>query len=60
MIEFKEVYQTNHMRIGNPTNNEYFLKLNEINQQIQDLFLAKIADTARTVNCDVILGDRTT
>ena len=60
MIEFKEVYQTNHMRIGNPTNNEYFLKLNEINQQIQDLFLAKIADTTRTVNCDVMLGDSTT
>lgn len=60
MIEFKEVYQTNHMRIGNPTNNEYFLKLNEINQQIQDLFLAKIADTTTTVNCDVMLGDSTT
>ncbi len=60
MIEFKEVYQINHMRIGNPTNNEYFLKLNEINQQIQDRFLSRINDTTRTVSCDVMLGDSTT
>ena len=60
MIEFKEVYQTNHMRIGNPTKNEYFLKLNEINRQIQDQFLAKIKNTTRTVKCDVMLGDSTT
>ena len=60
MIEFKEVYQTNHMRIGNPTKNEYFLELNEINQQIQDLFLTKINDVTRTVNCNVMLGDSTT
>ena len=33
MIEFKEVYQTNHMRIGNTTNNEYFLELNQINDE---------------------------
>lgn len=60
MIEFKEVYQTNHMRIGNPTKNEYFLKLNEINRQIQDQFLAKIKNTTRTVKCNVMLGDSTT
>ena len=60
MIEFKEVYQINHMRIGNLTKNEYFLKLNEINQKIQDLFLVKITDTTRTVNCNVMLGDSTT
>lgn len=60
MIEFKEVYQTNHMRIGNPTKNEYFLKLNEINLQLQDHFLAKIKNTTRTVKCDVMLGDSTT
>ena len=60
MIEFKEVYQINHMRIGNPTNNEYFLKLNNINQMIQDLFLIKIKDVTRTVSCDVMLGDSTT
>jgi len=60
MIEFKEVYQTNHMRIGNTTKNEYFLKLNEINQQIQEQFLAKIKNTTRTVKCDVMLGDSTT
>ena len=60
MIEFKEVYQINHMRIGNPTNNEYLLKLNNINQMIQDLFLIKIKDVTRTVSCDVMLGDSTT
>ena len=60
MIEFKEVYQTNHMRIGNTTNNEYFLELNKINQQIQDQFLTKIKDVTRTVKCDVMLGDSTT
>ena len=60
MIEFKEVYQINHMRIGNLTKNEYFLKLNEINQKIQDLFLVKITDTTRTVNCNVMLWDSTT
>ena len=60
MIEFKEVYQINHMRIGNPTNNEYFLKLNDLNQKIQDLFLIKINDVTRTVSCDVMLGDSTT
>tara|TARA_X000001036_G_C20522099_1_gene742542 strand:+ start:118 stop:951 length:834 start_codon:yes stop_codon:yes gene_type:complete len=48
------------MRIGNPTKNEYFLKLNEINRQIQDQFLAKIKNTTRTVKCDVMLGDSTT
>ncbi len=60
MIEFKGVYQINHMRIGNPTKNEYFLKLNEINQQIQDQFLIKIKDATRTVDCNVMLGDSTT
>ena len=60
MIGFKEVYQTNHMRIGNSTNNEYFLELNKINQQIQDQFLTKINDVTRTVKCDVMLGDSTT
>tara|TARA_B100001540_G_scaffold232919_1_gene207168 strand:- start:687 stop:1520 length:834 start_codon:yes stop_codon:yes gene_type:complete len=48
------------MRIGNPTNNEYFLKLNNLNQKIQDLFLIKIRDATRTVSCDVMLGDSTT
>ncbi len=60
MIEFKEVYQTNLMRIGNKTNNEYFLELNKINQEIQDLFLKKINEATRTVKCDVMLGDSTT
>tara|TARA_Y100000996_G_scaffold380296_1_gene334077 strand:+ start:2144 stop:3007 length:864 start_codon:yes stop_codon:yes gene_type:complete len=60
MIEFKEVYQTNHMRIGNMANNEYLLELNKINQEIQDLFLRKIKDATRTVKCNVMLGDSTT
>jgi len=60
MIEFKEVYQTNHMRIGNITNNEYLLELNKINQEIQDLFLKKINNVTRTIECDVMLGDSTT
>ena len=60
MIEFKEVYQTNHMRIGNTTNNEYFLELNQINEKIQKKFLSKINDVTRSVKCDVMLGDSTT
>ena len=48
------------MRIGNPTNNEYFLRLNDLNQKIQDLFLIKINDATRTVSCAVMLGDSTT
>tara|TARA_Y100000590_G_scaffold398779_1_gene481445 strand:+ start:3639 stop:4502 length:864 start_codon:yes stop_codon:yes gene_type:complete len=60
MIEFKEVYQTNHMRIGNTTNNEYFLELNDINQKIQQKFLSKINNVTRTTKCDVMLGDSTT
>jgi len=60
MIEFKEVYQTNHMRIGNTSNSEYFLKLNQINEEIQQKFLLKINDAIRSVKCDVMLGDSTT
>ena len=60
MIEFKEVYQTNHMRIGNITNDEYVLKLNKINQNIQERFLKKINETTQTVKCNVMLGDSTT
>ena len=48
------------MRIGNPTNNEYFLRLNDLNQKIQDLFLIKINDATRTVSCAVMLVDSTT
>ena len=60
MIEFKEVYQTNHMRIGNTTNNEYILELNKINQDIQKKFLTKINEVTQTVKCNVMLGDSTT
>ena len=60
MIEFKEVYQTNHMRIGTTSNNEYFLELNKINQKIQDQFLGNINHVTRTVKCNVMLGDSTT
>ena len=48
------------MRIGNPTNNEYFLELNQINEKIQVEFLKKITYETRTVDCNVMLGDSTT
>jgi len=48
------------MRIGNPTNNEFFLELNKINQDIQNSFLKRIAHETRNVFCDVMLGDSTT
>jgi len=48
------------MRIGNPTNNELFLELNKINEEIQNGFLKKIIHETRTVDCNVMLGDSTT
>ena len=48
------------MRIGNPTNNELFLELNKINEDIQKGFLKKIIQETRTVECNVMLGDSTT
>jgi len=48
------------MRIGNPTNNEFLLELNEINEKIQIEFLKKIIHETRSVNCDVMLGNSTT
>ena len=48
------------MRIGNPTNNEFFLELNKINEEIQNSFLKKISHETRSVSCDVMLGDSTT
>ena len=48
------------MRIGNPTNNEFFLELNKINEEIQNSFLKKIIYETRSVSCDVMLGDSTT
>ena len=60
MIEFKEVYERNHMRIGNITNNEFFSELNKLNEKIQEEFLKKIIHETRTVTCDVMLGDSTT
>jgi hypothetical protein len=60
MIEFKEVYERNHMRIGNVTNNEFFLELNKLNEKIQEEFLKKIIHETRSVTCNVMLGDSTT
>ncbi len=60
MIEFKEVYERNPMRVGNITNNQFFLELNEINEKIQNNFLKKILYETRSVSCDVMLGDSTT
>ena len=48
------------MRIGNPTNNEFLLELNKINEKIQDEFLKKVMYETRSVDCDVMLGDSTT
>ena len=48
------------MRIGNPTNNEFFLELNKINEEVQNSFLKKISHETRSVSCDVMLGDSTT
>ena len=48
------------MRIGNPSNNEFILELNKINEEIQVEYLKKIIHVTRSVNCDVMLGDSTT
>jgi hypothetical protein len=48
------------MRIGNTTNNEFFLELNQINNLIQEEFLKKIKHETRSVDCNVMLGDGTT
>ena len=48
------------MRIGNTTNNDFFLELNKINEKIQDEFLKKIAYETRNISCDVMLGDNST
>ena len=48
------------MRIGNSTNNEFFLELNKINEDIQNSFLKRIVHETRNVSCDVMLGDSTT
>ena len=48
------------MRIGNPTNNEFFLELNQTNETIQEEYLQKIKYETRSVECNVMLGDSTT
>tara|TARA_B110000014_G_scaffold129434_1_gene89238 strand:+ start:589 stop:1434 length:846 start_codon:yes stop_codon:yes gene_type:complete len=48
------------VRIGNTTNNDFFLELNKINEKIQDEFLKKIAYETRNISCDVMLGDSST
>jgi hypothetical protein len=48
------------MRIGNTTNNDFFLELNKINEKIQDEFLKKIVYETRNISCDVMLGDSST
>ena len=47
------------MRIGNKTDNEFFLELNKINDKIQEKFLNNITYHTRYVKCDVMLGDST-
>ena len=47
------------MRIGNTTNNEFFLELNQINEKIQEGYLQKIKYETRSIECSVMLGDNT-
>ena len=47
------------MRIGNPTNNEFFLELNQLNEKIQEEYLQKIKYQTRNVECSAMLGDST-
>ena len=48
------------MRIGNPTNNKFFLELNLVNEKIQEEYLQKIMSETKSVECNVMLGDNTT
>ena len=47
------------MRIGSKSENEFFLKLNERNEIIQENFLKLISNATKTVDTKVMLGDST-
>ena len=47
------------MRIGSKSENEFFLKLNKINEKIQHDFLRLITSASKTVDTKVMLGDST-
>ena len=47
------------MRIGSKSENEFFLKLNKINEKIQHDFLRLITSATKTVDTKVMLGDST-
>ena len=47
------------MRIGSKSENEFFLKLNKINEKIQHDFLRLITSATKTVGTKVMLGDST-
>ena len=47
------------MRIGSKSENEFFLKLNKINEKIQHDFLRLITNASKTVDTKVMLGDST-
>ena len=47
------------MRIGSKSENEFFLKLNKINEKIQENFLRLITSATKTVSTKVMLGDST-
>ena len=47
------------MRIGSKSENEFFLKLNKINEKIQENFLILITSATKTVDTKVMLGDST-
>ena len=47
------------MRIGSKSENEFFLKLNKINEKIQHDFLRLITNASKTIDTKVMLGDST-
>jgi hypothetical protein len=47
------------VRLGTRTSNDFIQSLNKKNDDIQQLFLAKILDLTKSVNVNVMLGDAT-
>ena len=47
------------MRLGSKTNDEFLIKLNEKNKQIQRIFHEKIKEIAKKYSVDVMMQDGT-
>ena len=47
------------MRLGLDTEDKFLIKLNEINEQIQDIFLAEARKMTEKIPVDVMLQDGT-